>query len=339
MSTSRYEIPKSSYTALPHRRAGTSAKKPKRNSDVFASTPRTLRPSGRRQSRQKPRYPDQTRRHPPPLTYVTTLEECARAVSSLSEFNRIAVDCEGVALSRTGRLCLLQLASPNHLYLIDLVRDEPDHARAMFEQGGLKHLLQNPKVYKVIHDCRHDSDALYHQFGVKLAAVIDTQVVFAVLRKARGMPEGLPVSLKTLLKKFTSATEDELGMKNAIKTSMQGDDDFWLRRPLSQEALQYARLDVEHLLSITSTLSRYIRTADPNAWKIVLKRSQFHVTVFRDDEHGPRKAQQQYEHMARIARRQRLAFTAEKRIEKLRATDPLRSFTFDRSLVVQLMHA
>lgn len=339
MSTSRYEIPKPSYTALSHPRAGPSAKKPKRNSDVFASAPRTLRPSGRRQPRQRPRYPDQTRRHPPPLTYVTSVDQCARAVSSLSEFNRIAVDCEGVALSRTGRLCLLQLASPNQLFLIDLVGDEPDHARSMFEQGGLKRLLQNPKLYKVMHDCRHDSDALYHQFGVKLVSVIDTQVVFAALRKARGMPEGLPVSLKTLLKKFTSATEDDLCMKNTIKTSMKGDNDFWLRRPLSQEAIQYARLDVEHLLSITSTLSRYIRSADPTAWNSALKQSQFYVTVFRDDEHGPRKAQQQYERMARIARRQRLAFTAEKRMEKLRATDPLRSFTFDRSLVLQLMQA
>ncbi|CAN8062826.1 unnamed protein product [Agarophyton chilense] len=338
MSASRYELPSAAYVPLSERGAFAPPERPRRRHDAVAPTNRPKFPAPRRQSRTKPRRsPHPDRPDALQLRYVTSVAECADAMQVLSAFKRVAVDCEGVALSRTGRLCLLQVASPHHVFVFDLVSSQPAHAENMFQQGGLKQLLENRDVYKVMHDCRNDSDALYHQFGVKLGPVIDTQVVFAVLRTVRGMPQGLPVSLKTLLKKFTSVTEQDLCMKNAIKTSMKGDDDFWYRRPLSPQALQYARLDVQHLLSITNLLSKYIHSADKNAWPLVLNQSQFYLSVFRDDEHGPKKAQRQYEQMARVARRERLAFDTVKRIEKVQAADPLRNFTFDRSLVVQVM--
>lgn len=278
------------------------------------------------------------RRTPPPSIYINSLAACRAAVNALRFHSRIAVDCEGVALSRTGRLCLLQMASPDNIYIIDLVSSndsDPDYAHALFHEGGLKGLLEGENICKVMHDCRHDSDALYHQYGVKLGPVIDTQVVFSVLRRVRGMPEGLPVSLKTLLKKFAGATEEELLMKNTVKESMQGNGDFWLKRPLPQQALLYARLDVEYLLSISHLLSKYIEGADKNAWEMVLKESQGYVTVFRDDQHGPRKAQKQYEQMARVARRQRLAHERTKRVKIHQSVDPMRKFTFDHTLILQ----
>lgn len=258
----------------------------------------------------------------------------------LSKCDRIAVDCEGVNLSRQGRLCLLQIASPDAVFFFDIIGADLQGnslGKILFENGGLRDLLENPTVWKVMHDCRHDSDALFHQFNVNLGPVIDTQVVFSVLRKVRGMPVGLPVSMKTLLKKFTGATEEELAMKNTVKDFMKGDGDFWLRRPLSEQALQYARLDVEHLLYVAELLAKYIRGADKNGWAKVLVGSRHYVTVFRDDEHGPRKAQQQYEQMARVARRQRIAFEKDKRVESHRQVDPLRKFTFDQACVLQAL--
>lgn len=274
------------------------------------------------------------RRRPLQMVYIDHVSACLNAVNRLSHHQKIALDCEGVALSRTGKLCLLQMASPDCIYLFDLISAETP-AEQLMNQGGLKGLLERSDVYKVTHDCRHDSDALFHQFNVKLGPVIDTQVVFAVLRRVRGMPACLPVSLRTLLKKFAGASESELIMKNEIKGNMTEDEGFWLKRPLSQQAIKYARMDVEYLLQVTQLLARYIDAADKTAWKDVLEESQKYLKVFRDDSHGPRKAQQQYEQMARVARRQRIAFEQQKRVQSHRENDPMKKFSFNVERVVQ----
>lgn len=294
-------------------------------------------------ARKPPSTPQKDSRGPrrrklAPTVLIETPEDCRKMVRKLGRCERIAVDCEGVALSRKGKLCLVQIASQDAVYFFDLVgRDGGDAGRMLFEEGGLKGLLEDPRVWKVTHDCRSDSDALYHQFGVKLGPVIDTQVVFSVLRKARGMPEGLPVSMRTLLKKFAGASEEDLLVKHAVKDEMRGDDDFWLKRPLSEQAMQYARVDVEHLLYVTELLGRYINSADKDGWARVLEGSKAYVSVFRDDEDGPRKAQLQYEQLARVARRQRVKYEKEKRVEIHQRTDPMRKFSFDVTSVLQAL--
>jgi exonuclease 3'-5' domain-containing protein 1 len=40
----------------------------------------------------------------------------------------------------------------------------------------LRALLESPDVIKVTFDCRADSDALFHQFQVRLTGVLDLQV-------------------------------------------------------------------------------------------------------------------------------------------------------------------
>ena len=42
---------------------------------------------------------------------ITTAEQCALALSHLSAVSSLALGCEGVNLSRTGRLCLIQVAA------------------------------------------------------------------------------------------------------------------------------------------------------------------------------------------------------------------------------------
>lgn len=291
---------------------------------------------------------------------VRTVEECRKAVNALSAHPRIALDCEGVALSRTGRLCLLQAKGLDTVYIFDLVnsptnttganlyasdqdkrqivRAQLSHARRMFEKGGLKKLLEDKSVTKIMHDCRHDSDALYHQFGIKLGPVIDTQVVFFVLRRCTGLEDGLPVSLKTLLKKFSFVSDNELEVKNSVKESMKGDSDFWLQRPLSETALWYARLDVEHLLPLLNLLSKLIQQSSKEAWNDAVHESQRYLTVFRDDFDGPRKAQVEYEMQSKIAKRQRTAAKMSRKVMAHRRNDPLRSFKFDQSRIVDALN-
>ena len=56
--------------------------------------------------------------------------------------------------------------------------------------SGLGRLLESPDVRKITFDCRADSDALWHQFRVRLTNVLDVQVFEQAVRIANG--EALP---------------------------------------------------------------------------------------------------------------------------------------------------
>lgn len=84
----------------------------------------------------------------------------------------ISLDCEGINLGIKGELTLIEIGTVRGEAFIFDVLTCPD----IITEGGLKALLENDKVIKVIHDCRNDSVNLYSQFKVLLRNVFDTQV-------------------------------------------------------------------------------------------------------------------------------------------------------------------
>jgi exonuclease 3'-5' domain-containing protein 1 len=89
----------------------------------------------------------------------------------------------GIALSRTGKLCLAQVApSGGPVYLVDVTALGHD----AFGPGRFGELLESTKVLKLIFDCRGDSDALYHQYGVGLAVQVELNLVRPIALKASG---------------------------------------------------------------------------------------------------------------------------------------------------------
>ena len=50
---------------------------------------------------------------------------------------------------------------------------------------GIRELLEDPDFPKIFFDCRQDSDALFHQFGVLLRGVRDLQLMELLLRTHR----------------------------------------------------------------------------------------------------------------------------------------------------------
>ncbi|RVW51935.1 piRNA biogenesis protein EXD1 [Vitis vinifera] len=82
----------------------------------------------------------------------------------------IGFDCEGVDLCRHGSLCIMQLAFPDAIYLVDAIQGGEKLMKAC------KPALESSYITKVIHDCKRDSEALYFQFGIKLHNVVDSQV-------------------------------------------------------------------------------------------------------------------------------------------------------------------
>lgn len=106
---------------------------------------------------------------------VASVAEAAAVVAELRACAFVALDCEWSAHT----LALVQVASPQgRVYLLDALT----LGAALFadEGAGLRGLLQDPGVVKVLHDCRHDARMLRAAGAVTLAPVFDTQLAFAV---------------------------------------------------------------------------------------------------------------------------------------------------------------
>lgn len=117
-------------------------------------------------------------RHQHEVIVLDTAEACARALGGLiARGDPVAVDFEGIALSRTGKLCLAQVAPRDGpVYLVDVTV----MGSSAFTAGRFGELLASKAVLKLIFDCRSDSDALYHQYGVEMRNLYDVQVVYCL---------------------------------------------------------------------------------------------------------------------------------------------------------------
>ena len=106
----------------------------------------------------------------------------------------VAFDTEGVDLSREGPLTIItlkrvQMDAPTRAapaFVIDV--QDIGGVRALGPGSRLRRLLESSMVTKLTFDCRTDSDALWHQFGVSLTNVLDLQVLEQGVRIHRGAP-------------------------------------------------------------------------------------------------------------------------------------------------------
>ena len=94
------------------------------------------------------------------------------AIPELKRNIPLAVDCEGVSLSRKGALTIITVATEEKAYIFDVLK----LGRAVFS-SGLGEILEDKSREKLMFDCREDSDALWHQFNVKLTGVLDLQLL------------------------------------------------------------------------------------------------------------------------------------------------------------------
>ncbi|XP_048444549.1 uncharacterized protein LOC103929643 isoform X1 [Pyrus x bretschneideri] len=157
----------------------------------------------------------------------------------------IGFDCEGVDLCRHGTLCIMQLAFPDAIYLVDAI------------QGGVmlinacKPALESSYITKVIHDCKRDSEALYFQFGIKLNNVVDTQIAYSLIEEQEGRKKLLDdyISFVGLLAdpRYCGISYLE---KEEVRFLLRQDPNFWTYRPLSEQMVRAAADDVRFLLYI-----------------------------------------------------------------------------------------
>lgn len=188
--------------------------------------------------------------------FVDTEAGLAAAIKHLSCFKELVFDSEGVNLSRTGPLTVAVFRGvfpeDSPAYVIDI---QTLGGKAAF-MTGLGSLLESCQVLKITFDCRADSDALAHQFGVRLTNVLDMQVYEQAVRVASGEP--LPckrffrgVKCYPYVKGMASMTRQYIPsttMNQLGGTTDNGphktDHLVWQKRPITEAVISYAANDV-----------------------------------------------------------------------------------------------
>ncbi|XP_013794505.1 uncharacterized protein LOC106478500 [Limulus polyphemus] len=219
---------------------------------------------------------------------ITKVKEGLTVVQQIlsSGQEAVAVDVEGVNLGPSGPLTLVQLGTMDKkVYIFDLLSSPQ-----LMVEGGLKELLQSENIFKVVHDCRNDSGAFYHQFGVIMKNVFDMQAAHAVLQQ---QDAGKPVykvkniSLNTLCSTYGGPINPR---KDQMKNLYRRDQKFWIRRPLTEDMIFHAAFDVFCLLpTVYNTIREMLR---PESLPLLEELCEEQVLVYiRPDEVKGRKKQ------------------------------------------------
>ena len=102
----------------------------------------------------------------------------------------------------------------------------------------------------------YTSDALFHQFGVRLAGVLDLQLADVGIRRARGeavaqLPSMARCASRHLDAPSTRVAEElKTRVKGLYAGAGGGDSQLWALRPFAEDVRRYAALDAWILLQL-----------------------------------------------------------------------------------------
>jgi exonuclease 3'-5' domain-containing protein 1 len=166
------------------------------------------------------------------------------------------LDLEGVNLSRHGTISILQIhISPLHqTYLIDIhtLASTAFTTPSATTSLTLRHILESATTPKVLFDVRHDSDALFALFGVRLAGVTDLQLMELA---TRNYSRRVLASLAKCIERdaVLSWTEQSVWMaakkrgRRLFVPELGGRYEVLEERPLAEEIRRYCVQDVVFL--------------------------------------------------------------------------------------------
>ncbi|KAI0031874.1 hypothetical protein K488DRAFT_29570, partial [Vararia minispora EC-137] len=222
----------------------------------------------------------------------STRRQVLRALSILSNYPLVILDCEGKDLGHAGgALSLLCLGTPvagptQHIFLFDM----PALAPCPRARGALAAFLERGPL-KVVWDGRMDAVEIHAALGIPLTRVLDLQVAEVVARGAvlgeqdeerearlarhqfgwrfveahRTAMRGLHVvrGLQNCVEFYHPDLKVEKD-PSVVEMHQAGESHRWLARPLPANLLSYAATDIAllaHLLSIFDTLGFFSTSA------------------------------------------------------------------------------
>ncbi|XP_009472159.1 PREDICTED: exonuclease 3'-5' domain-containing protein 1 [Nipponia nippon] len=173
------------------------------------------------------------------------------AVLHLKQQCVVSVAGEGVNLCRHGRLSWLEIATKSRIFLFDIFLLGPQAFK-----NGLQMVLEDKNILKVMHDCRWISDCLFHQYGVLLFNVFDTQVADALqFSMATGgfLPHRVCTLQECLMQHLKIPSKWDAIMKRRQQMASENPD-TWFLRPFPASLLKALALKAMYLLLLHSSL-------------------------------------------------------------------------------------
>jgi len=169
-----------------------------------------------------------------------SMELMAKQVSNESI---IALDLEANGMHRyPERVCLIQLAIPNNIYIIDPL--------ANIDMSPICDVIENSHIEKIMHAVSYDVRCLKREWGIKINSLFDPAIAVSLLGiKKTGL---------------ASVIEEILGIKIDKSKKLQKSD--WTIRPLSSESLIYAANDVAHLINLRLELTQRLKAIGRYDW-------------------------------------------------------------------------
>lgn len=178
----------------------------------------------------------------PEVSYITSDEEFATLCRRWQDSFAIALDTEFMRTNTFyAKIGLLQIADEDAVYLIDPLEIK--------DWDCFRELLINSKCIIVVHSASEDLNLLLTHTACLPKNLFDTQLAAAFL----GL--GFSLSYQALVEQQTGITVE--------KGETRSD---WLRRPLTENQLQYAANDVIYLLDIANTLRDALISKSRLSW-------------------------------------------------------------------------
>ena len=170
-----------------------------------------------------------------PFTLVNNEPTLEQALGASSRHQVIGVDTETTSLDPLrGRVRLLQLATPEQNFVIDLFQF------AALEHLGLRELLSSPQPIKTLHNAKFDVKMLLHHFDLEMRGLFDTLLASQLIGAGRNEGgHGL-----------AAVSDRHLG--ELVDKSLQMSD--W-SGPLADTQYEYAAKDAALMLPLYAKLS------------------------------------------------------------------------------------
>jgi DNA polymerase I-like protein with 3'-5' exonuclease and polymerase domains len=179
---------------------------------------------------------------------IKTKEELRRAAELMSSRQAIGLDTETTDLDPyNARLRLIQLATPDCVYIIDLNRFADGDMKQDEALAPLRRLLTSPRPIKIAHNAKFDAKFLKYNLGVDIVGVFDT-LLASQLVSAGDIEERH--GLAAITERYLNETVD--------KSERLSNWEF----ELSEAQLEYAARDAAVLLPLREKLIERIRSLD-----------------------------------------------------------------------------
>jgi len=176
------------------------------------------------------------------FTFVNSPKTLIEACKILEKEDVLGIDleCENNLHYYGVRLALIQISSKRHNFIIDPV--------ALKDIKPFIEILENKNIVKIFHDVSFDFRMLNLEYKCVPKNIFDTQMAMAFLGYTQ-------LGLGELLEKHCS-------IKKESKFQMAN----WIKRPISEEMLEYAIHDTLHLIELREILIDELKRENKLSW-------------------------------------------------------------------------